>query len=200
MQLIELFVEMCTEAGYVSQENAEWLRYALERRFTTAICFIPLLILGFVVANPATVIGFFIAFYFLRSRTNGFHAKSVGRCLLYSIVGEVLFMRAVPTVCNNIMTIIALIASCLLIWFLAPYNHPDMALSSEEVNACAKSAKGRLVILVLVLAVSYIWKQYQFSLGIFVGILMVATMLLAAYCLTKSVQIEERTNEQDQFI
>ena len=83
MRLVSSFVEMCTEKNYISQKNAEWLRYALEKRIATVTCLVPLLILGFLIANPATVICFFGAFYLLRTRTNGFHAKSIGRCFFY---------------------------------------------------------------------------------------------------------------------
>ena len=69
MRLIDSFVGMCIEKDYISQENAEWLQYALEKRIATVVCFVPLLILGFIIASPATVIGFLATFYLLRTRT-----------------------------------------------------------------------------------------------------------------------------------
>lgn len=102
MKQIDILVDRYLQEGYVSQDEAPWLRYALEKRIITLITFVPLLILGFSIANPATVIGFFIAFCSLRARTNGFHAKSVGRCLLYSVLGELLFFKILPSVWNDI--------------------------------------------------------------------------------------------------
>lgn len=183
LKQIDILVDRYLQEGYVSQDEAPWLRYALEKRIITLITFVPLLILGFSIANPATVIGFFIAFCSLRARTNGFHAKSVGRCLLYSVLGELLFFKILPSVWNDIIAFIALVISIVVIWLLAPYNHPNMNLSPEEVTACAKSAKGRLCILVFALSVLYVGGQNQFALGILLGIVMTASILTMAYCL-----------------
>lgn len=185
MRKVDTFVKMCIEENYVSQEKAEWLRYALEKRIMMIIGFIVLLILGFFMARPATVIGFLLAFCLLRTRTNGYHAKSVRRCLIYSIVGEVIFLKIIPMVWNNTICCIILFISFLLIWVLAPYNHPDMNLSSDEVLACAKSAKKRLCLLFFVLIALYSQKQYNLMLGAVLGIGMVASTLVIPYCLHK---------------
>lgn len=185
MKQIDYFVGICIQKEYVSQDNAEWLRYALEKRIVTAIGFVPLLILGINIANPATVLGFFASFCMLRTRTNGFHAKTVGRCFLYSMVGEVFFLRALPVIWNDIIAFVVLLVSAILIWFFAPYNHPNMDLSSEEVKACAKSAKWRLSMLLLVMSLLCVKRQNRFALGILLGIVMAASTLAMAYCLQK---------------
>lgn len=189
MKQIESFVEMCIQKEYVSADDAQWLRYALEKRIASIMAFIPLLIVGLLITNPARLLAFLITFFTLRTRTNGFHAKSVGRCLLYSILGEVFFLRVLPMVWNDIIAFIALVLSIMLIWVLAPYNHPNMNLSSEEVIACAQSAKWRLSMLSLAVSVLYIWKQYQFAQGILLGIIMTATTLMMAYCL-QTIELE----------
>lgn len=194
MKRISSFVEMCVERDYVSEDRAEWLQYALEKRILTVMGFVPLLILGFMIAHPATVIGFLIAFCLLRTRTNGFHAKSVARCLLYSIAGEVFFLKALPMLWNDIIAFVSLILSGALIWFLAPYNHPNMHLSSEEVTACAKSAKWRLSILLLTMVILYSQKWEPIALGIILGIVMAASTLAMAYCLKKTHLKIENTN------
>lgn len=183
MKRVDMFVRICIEKGYVSQERAEWLQYALEKRIVTLFCFVPLLSLGLLMAKPATVAGFFMAFCLLRTQTNGFHAKSVGGCLICSIIGEVLFLKILPLVWNNTIRCVFLGVSCFLIWLLAPYNHPSMDLSSEEIIACAKSAKLRLCALLLTLGTSYWLQQHCFVLGITLGIIMAALTLAVPYCL-----------------
>lgn len=180
MKPIDSFVGMCIQKEYVSQDEAQWLRYALEKRITSTIVFVPLAIIGLLIANPASLFTFLITFLLLRTRTNGFHARSVGRCLLYSILGEVFFLRLLPTLWNEIIAFIALTMSIMLIWAYAPYNHPNMDLSSEEVVACARSAKLRLSILVLALCVFYILRQPQLAEGIRMGIILTASTLVMA--------------------
>lgn len=181
MKPIDSFVGLCIQKEYVSQDEAPWLRYALERRIASLTAFGVLLIIGLFITTPATLFAFLITFCSLRSRTNGFHAKSVGGCLFYSILGEIFYLRVLPNIWNAIFAFITLAVSIILIWFFAPYNHPNMDLSPEEVTACAKSAKWRLVMLIFVLNILYAWKQYQLALGILMGIVMTALTLAMAY-------------------
>lgn len=189
MKQIDMLVGMCIQKGYVSQNESEWLRYALEKRIISLITFVPVLILGVLLTNPANLLAFLFTFFSLRTRTNGFHAESVGRCLLYSMLGEVFFLKVLPMVWNGIIAFIALTMSIILIWVLAPYNHPNMNLSSEEVTACAKSAKWRLSMLLFALSVFNVRKLYQIALGILLGIVMTASTLVMAYC-TQKIMLE----------
>ena len=195
MKLIESFVGMCIQKEYVSANEAQWLRYALEKRITSVVAFAPLLLVGLLTTNPARMLAFFITFYMLRSRTNGYHAKSVGGCILYSMVGEVFYLIVLPVLWNEIIAFTALSMSIILIWLYAPYNHPNMDLSSEEITACAKSAKWLLSMLIIVLSALYVWKQYQLALGILLGIVMTASTLAIAYCSQKLCR--KRVRESD---
>lgn len=188
---IDTLVGICIQKGYVSQDEAPWLRYALERRIASLTAFGVLLIIGLFITTPATLFAFLITFCSLRSRTNGYHAKSVGGCLFYSILGEVFYLRILPDVWNDVFAFIALAASIILIWFFAPYNHPNMDLSPEEVIACAKSAKWRLSTLIFALSVLYALQQYQLALGILLGIVMTASTLVMAYCSQKIIREEK---------
>lgn len=183
-----MLVETYTRKGYVSQDDAPWLRYAIEKRLVTVMAFVPLLAIGILVTNPLTAIAFLITFYSLRTRTNGFHAKTIGSCFLYSILGEVFFLRVVPMVWNGIISAIILAVSSILIWILAPYNHPNMKMSSAEIIACANSAKYRLSMLIFVMIGLFACKQYQLIQGILLGIVMTASMLVIAYCIKQPNQ------------
>lgn len=181
MKHIDTIVNACIDKGYVTPDKAPWLYYALEKRITSIIAFVPLIIIGFLIAAPTTVLAFFATFCVLRSQTNGFHAKTVGRCLLYSILGEAFFLKVLPFVWNDIIAFTALSVSFVLIWHLAPYNHPNMELSSAEIACCAKSAKKRLCILCIALCVFWECKQEQLVKGVLLGVLMTAVTLVIAY-------------------
>lgn len=182
---MDKLVGICIQKGYVSQDEAPWLRYALERRIVSLIAFVVLLIIGLLITTHATLLAFLITFSSLRSRTNGFHAKSVGRCLFYSILGEIFYVGVLPNVWNDVFAFITLAVSIILIWYFAPYNHPNMDLSPEEVIACAKSAKRRLSMFILALSILCVWNQDQLALGILLGIVMTASTLIMAYCSLK---------------
>lgn len=183
MKPIDSFTNRCIDRGYITQEEAPWLHYGIEKRITAFIISIPMLIVGIWIASPEMAISFYISFCLLRSRTNGFHAKSFGGCFILSILAEVFFLGILPHVWNDIVATALLIASTIAIYILTPYNHPNMNLSSEELVECARSAKRRLFALILFLAVMHILQFNQLATGVLLGIVMVAVTLTFAYIL-----------------
>ncbi len=184
MKLVSALVDKCITRGYIAQEQAPWLYYGIEKRLTTILISIPMLIIGSLVSTPAMAVAFYISFYFLRSRTNGLHAKTLSGCLIHSILSEIFFLGMLPYILDNTVSISLLILSTIPIVNLAPYNHPNMGLSFEEATACAKSAKKRLITLILLLIALYIMQLDQLSIGILLGIVMTAVMLVLA-CILK---------------
>ncbi len=191
MKPVDSFTNKCIDNGYITQEQAPWLRYGLEKSVAAFIISIPMLIVGSLVSSPAMTFSFFFSFYLLRSRTNGFHAKSFGGCFILSILTEIFFLSILPRVWNDIVATALLIASTIIILVLAPYNHPNMELSSEEIVECARSAKSRLSVLILFLIVLHILQFNQLVSGIVVGIVMVAVTLTFAYISKGETQYEK---------
>lgn len=181
MKLIDSFTNMCIDNGYITQEQAPWLHYGIEKRVTTLLVSIPMIIVGSLISSPSMAVTFYISFYLLRSRTNGFHASSFGGCFILSILTEILFLGFLPRILNKIVSTAFLIVSIILIFTLAPYNHPNMDLSLEELAECARSAKRRLLILILSLIVMHILHFNEPATGILLGIVMVAVTLTFAY-------------------
>lgn len=191
MKQIDSLVEICINKGYITREQAPWLRYGIEKRITSFLISIPMLIVGSWISSPAMAISFYISFCLLRTRTNGIHAKSPGGCFILSILTEAVFLGFLPRVWNDIAEIVLFIASTICIYALAPYNHPNMNLSPEEFAACGQSAKRRLLLLVLLLIVLRAWHFNQFATGILLGIVMVAVTLTFAYILKGERQYEK---------
>ena len=140
--------------------------------------------IGLAITSPARLFAFLVAFFWLRSRTNGYHAKSVAACTFGSVVWEIFFLKVLP-VRITVFALVSFSVSIFIIWFCAPYNHPDMGMSLEEVIACAKSAKVRLSMLVFSFCILNIWGLKQVAEGILLGIVMTAATLVMGYCLQK---------------
>lgn len=181
MKQIDSFVDICINKGYITQDQAPWLRYGIEKRITTFLVSIPMLIIGSLISSPAMSVSFYFSFFFLRTRTNGIHAESFSECFILSILAEVFFLGVLPCIWNRTTAILLLFTSAISIFILAPYDHPNMKLSSKELAECARSAKKRLFTLVLVLIVLYLLKLDQFASGVLLGIVMVAVTLIFAY-------------------
>lgn len=181
MKCIGSLVDMCVAKGYITQDQAPWLYYGMEKRVSTVIVSIPMLIIGSLVSSLATSIAFYISFCSLRTRTNGIHAKTLVGCLIISTLLEIIFLGYLPYILNDAVATALLITSAISIFLLAPYNHPNMDLSDEEAKACAKSAKKRLFILILLLIILHVIRLEQLATGILLGIVMVAVTLTLAY-------------------
>lgn len=192
MKLVSALVDKCITRGYITQGQAPWLYYGIEKRLTTILISIPMLIIGSLVSTPAIAIAFYVSFYLLRSRTNGLHAKTLLGCLIHSILSEVFFLGVLSYILDEAIASFLLILSAISIFYLAPYNHHNMGLSVEEAMACAKSAKRRLAMLILLLIALYLMQLNQFSTGILLGIVMTAVMLVFAYIL-KGEKSNEKT-------
>lgn len=82
---------------------------------------------------------------------------------------------------NPIPSLLGLILSAAIIWKYAPYNHPNMNLSTEEIMACRRAARKRLVFLIICSIVFRFLSVGELSCGIDLGILQVAIMLILAY-------------------
>lgn len=194
MKPIDSFTNMCIDNGYITQEQAPWLHYGIEKRVTTFFISIPMFIVGSLVSSPAMAFSFYISFYLLRSRASGFHAKSLGGCVILSILTEVFFLGILPHVWNDVVATALLIVSTIIIFILAPYNHPNMGLSLEELVECARSAKRRLSVLILFVVFLHVLQFNQLAIGIVLGIVMVAVTLIFAY-IPKGERQNEKTDK-----
>ena len=156
-RLIGRICTYCVRNKIIPAEKAPWLAYGLEKRLTTWIAMPPFLLLSVVCIGFWQTVAFFCSFFLLRSRLNGYHADKYIRCFFLSLLTEVFFLLLVYPLINEWSSILLVVLNVVLVFWLAPYNHPNMNLSDEEYIACRthrlidnEVACGRPLILVLV--------------------------------------------------
>lgn len=181
MKSVNDFTAMCIRKGYVSEERAPWLQYALDKRVISTLISIPILVLGFILVPPAMATSFYLSFYLLRVRTNGFHANSALTCFVLSLFSVALFLGVLPKILSSMMELILFAIATVLIYRLAPYNHPNMAMTENELAACAHSAKLRLIFLSFFVIACLTLHLKNFAQGTIFGIIMVALSLAFAH-------------------
>lgn len=195
MKYIDRLVDYCVKSSYISNDKAPWLRYALEKHLSTIVVIIPFMVLGLCIATPYVVFPFYISYFALRKRINGIHAKTLWGCFCISIMSEFIFLGIVGPLLNTTWMIVLLIISSATIYFLAPFNHPNMHLDDNEISACSKDAKWRLLVLLILIALSFILRLTQLAHGFTLGIMLAAIMLVLAYI----QNIGGLQNERKQF-
>lgn len=180
MKLAVVLTEYCAFKGFISEEEMPWLQYILEKRLSTLLIYVPLLIIGAYLASPVASISFLASFLFLRKRTSGIHAKTFGGCFCGSIASQVLSLGVLLHALTLWAAIPLLAVASAIIIHLAPFNHPSMHLSKGEVTACAISARNRVLFLDILVVVFYILNDIEVGHSILLGIAMTAVMLVGA--------------------
>lgn len=173
----------CVQQGIVCEKNAEWFKYGIEKRLSTICVAIPFFLLAVILSNFFTAFFFFLSFYTLRSKTNGFHAHTLLGCICLSLFIELTFFLIIYPKLNTI-TICAISLGCsIIIMILAPFNHPSMSYSEKERKACRSHARKINCIFLLVVIVTILLHLNKIAAGITLGIAMTTFMLCLAYIL-----------------
>lgn len=185
----------CVANGIITQSAAHWFQYGIERRLVTLLVGVPFFIFATLLTDFSTAVSFFISFYMLRSRTNGFHAKTIWGCLAISLVLECIFLAILHQLL--ILTTVCIINTiCVIIVFIfAPFNHSAMQLQGDEFRACRTSSRIRVCILAALGSILYFGGATTYARGITLGIAMAAFLLCLAYILNGGIHNEQASGE-----
>lgn len=188
MKVTSKITDYFIQQNWICAEDGPWFRYGLEKRLSTLIIFIPAFLLAVLLSGFWAAAAFFFSFFYLRSYTNGFHASSIHRCFILSIVLEVIFLRFIqPEISRNAPLLWTVYSMSLTSIFLfAPYRHPNMPLTTEQLLACKKTVIQRIVILSSLIAITWIYKLRVITCSIINGIALAAFLLGLAYIIRGS--------------
>lgn len=181
--LIDSLSRYCLAKEIISPTDVTWFKYGIEKRLSTLIVAIPFFIFAVILSNIYTAISFYFSFYFLRSRTNGFHSKSAFLCFVLSLLLEALFLGILGPLVSPLGGVVLAAASGAIIFVFAPYNHPNMHLSSDEIVACRTSSRIRSIVILVCTLLSFLTKLPVLVNGFSLGIAMAACLLCLAYIL-----------------
>lgn len=191
------FASNCVEEKIIDQQELDWLVYGLERRITSTVTAVFFMLVGIYLANMLSVIAFMVSFYFLRMRTNGYHANSFIACLSFSLLLEIFFLKFVLPTLNLLLFLSLNFVSLLVVFLFAPFASRNMHLSEAELKACRKSSRIRISVLFTASILLYTFGELNISKGITLGITMTALLLIIAYIKDKG-ENENESRKQNQ--
>lgn len=189
---LDSLTHYCLRNNIISEDDVAWFRYGIEKRVSTVIVGIPVFTLAIILSNIYTASAFFASFYLLRSRTNGYHAKTIWGCFISSVVCIVLCMYAFYPLLNTKWIILLSVFCAAMIFWLAPYNHPNMNYTDNEYRACKKSSRLRAVGLCLCTIVSCSLGFDRIASGLFLGVAMAVSLLCLAHILNRGENNERK--------
>jgi len=181
MVLVNRITAFCIKNGIIADDDADWFSYALERRICNCAAVLLLFPLGCWLSNWIVSLSFFLSFYFLRKRASGFHAKTFAGCFLFSLISTFIIFRFAISLCGKTAQLGICIVSTALIFGLAPFDHPNMHMSSAELEASRKIARRNTIILDTAFLVAHICSAYDLAAGTSLALGYTALLLLLAY-------------------
>lgn len=172
---------ICVKKNLIDEENVPWFEYGVVTRIMTAISMVPSTLIAVRLSNIPTALTFLASFKFLRARTSGYHANSALGCISISLILELLFFGIFLRHLNPATLYVSNGVSFLVIFFLAPFVHPNMNFSEKEVLALRYSAKRRAMLTTLLAPVCDYLNFTAVAKGLTTGTAMAAFMLCLAY-------------------
>lgn len=171
----------CVQHKIIDPNDEIWLRYGIEKRLSTAVILFPFLILSIVLTDLSSGLSFLLAFKQIRGNASGYHSSTVLHCFLVSLVLELLFLIGLYPKLSVENTTICNLINCLVIFTLAPYNHPNMGLSQKEISALRHESQRAVVLLSIISTTSSILGLLPIAKGISTGVTMASFSLCLAY-------------------
>lgn len=179
-QLIAKISDICVGAKIVDENDYEWFCYALEKRLTSLITASFFLLIAVTMTDVVTAAAYLGSFYYLRTRTNGYHAKSFVGCICISLSLETTFLKFFLPILNVQIAIAINCINLIIVILFSPFNHPSMHMSREEIEACRMSARRRVLWLTAVMMLAYLFRMAELANGIVLGNTMAALLLSIA--------------------
>lgn len=181
MHLVDWITNYLVKNEIIDSETSEWFTYGVLHRLSTLSAILLLYPIASYLSSWTTALGFLLSFFFLRKRTNGYHAKSFLRCLVFSVLSVIIiFLLILPHLTNN-WILGSTIVSGVVIFLLSPYRHPNINMTKEEIKASAFLAKRNMTALFVVVLCTQGQPLQSISIGVSLGISYTAFLLVLAY-------------------
>lgn len=178
--LLNWLTNYCINNELISKDNEAWFRYGLEKRLCTLVVLVPFIFMAVCLSGFWTALFYIISFFYLHSQTNGYHSKTHIGCFTVSLLLELFFLVAIKPMMNATWILILVSISVVVVFALAPYNHPMMSLGEHEYAACKRAARIRCILLALFCFGCLLCGFHSTADGITLGCAMTSTLLVFA--------------------
>lgn len=147
--VLERIVEKWTKLGIVDSEDAQIYIYGLNQIMWKVINIITAIIIGIIFDMIWQIVIFELAYIPLRTYAGGFHARTPGKCYLYSVVMIIIatLLLKIPYWSFLGCKLLVFSASMVIMW-LSPVADKNKPISETERKVYGR--RTRLIVMVLV--------------------------------------------------
>lgn len=178
--MIELILKSFIDAGVLQEEEYDIYHYCFDILISKLLFCTIILGLALFLGQVPVTLTYYLGFSIIRYTCGGYHANSPAGCYALStgIYLASLCLIYIVSMANYQEAFLStLFCAVLLVWWLAPVDHPNKRFSLQEKFAYRK--KGRIAIIYCVLFATVLWPinellSWSFTVGIAVAALSVA--------------------------
>lgn len=188
MVFVDWLTAYCLKKSFISIDDVEWFSYGIVRRLSLVFTITVLFPIGCYFTTIITMLSFTLSFFFLRKRTNGYHAKNFSSCLIFSVCSVIAIFGIIqPNLSDKVVLLVPAISNP-IIFLLAPFDHPNSKMTKEERDISAKKAKRNTTGLSLILFFAHWLSCFDIAIGISLGIGYSTFLLILAHIICKGGQ------------
>ncbi len=170
----------------IDDEHYEICRYGLQQGFMVILNFASTIVLGLGFGVFWQALLFTLLFIPLRSNAGGYHAKTAGRCYVYSILLMSTILLAIKHITlSSFICIITLMFSITIICILAPVEDNNKPLEKIELRVYKNRTLLITVIESILLIISLSLRWMQIAYCVTWTFIMVSAILFAGKCKNK---------------
>lgn len=193
-KLVGYLMEHLLRNEMIEESQREIYQYGLERLVNKTVSYVLLFLLAFGMHMilPSTL--FFCFLFMLRGRTGGYHAATELRCFTGTVVIYVVCMKALLPLLQQQkeVLLVCFVISIVIIFLLAPVNHPNLGFSAEEMQYYKKRARlilGGEVVFIIIFVLAGV--QAELIISAILGMVVCAFLLCIAKITKQEVMAHE---------
>ncbi|GHU94848.1 accessory gene regulator [Clostridia bacterium] len=172
--------------GAVNETERDIYEYGVSIAISFTINALVTLSLGFIFSMPVEMLVFFVPFMFHRSLAGGYHANSFGGCVAVSAITISVAMLAINYLTNPIVVPLAValtVVSLIATFALAPVQHINRVLTSDERIRFRKSSRIFMMIVFIAVTLLLILKFRTYALCVTMGVVLSTVTMVLGYIL-----------------
>lgn len=117
----------------IQEEDKELYLFGIQQGFALAIDILTFFLIGLCLGMFWQALVYLASFMPIRVNAGGYHARTRGRCYVYSCIMNTIALLIIKISSGYIMAYMVLsVAACVVVWFLAPVEDENKPLDEME--------------------------------------------------------------------
>ena len=159
----------------INDSDREIYEYSYEVMISQTVYILIMILISLIFGSILESLVFFIGFFICRKFSGGYHASTYTKCHMLFAINQIAFLlllRFIKTEYFGLISILSIIISIIIIFAVAPIDHPNKPFNEYEFLKYKKRSRFFAAILIPIYIIGYILDKnnlfcFCFSIGIF---------------------------------